>query len=71
MRHAFSRPGGTLADAGDDPALKCRAIVGLSRWDEDGRAPQQSPNGWPGARVAVCKDPANGSLRWTKGAKGG
>src|ERR1035437_8878999 len=37
MRWAFSRPGGTLAGADDDPALKRRAIVGLSRWDEDGR----------------------------------
>ena len=26
----FSRPGGTLAGADDDPALKRRAIVGLS-----------------------------------------
>ena len=41
MRHVFSRPGGTLAGAGENPALKRRAIVGLSRWDEDGRAPQQ------------------------------
>ena len=35
--HAFSRPGGTLAGAGENPALKRRAIVGLSRWDEAGR----------------------------------
>jgi hypothetical protein len=66
MCHAFSRPGGTLAGAGDDPALKRRAIVGLSRWDEggrdaenghrDGRAPQQSPS-----------RAANGSLRWMNG----
>jgi hypothetical protein len=65
--HAFSRPGGTLAGAGDDPALKRRAIVGLSRWDEggrdagnghrDGRAPQPSPS-----------RAANGSLGWTNGA---
>ena len=31
----------------------------------DGRASQQSPNGWPCVRVAVCKDPAKGSLGWT------
>lgn len=30
----FNRPGGTCADADADPALKRRAIVGLSRWDE-------------------------------------
>jgi len=30
----FSRPGGTHAGGDDDPALKRRAIVGLSRWDE-------------------------------------
>jgi hypothetical protein len=69
MRHAFSRPGGTLADADDDPALKRRAIVALSRWDEgerdaengnrDGRAPQPSPS-----------RAANGSLGWTNRAKG-
>ena len=57
MCRPFSRPGGTLAGAGDDPALKRRAIVTLSRWDEggrdaengnrDGRAPQQSPSWWP------------------------
>jgi hypothetical protein len=35
--HAFSRPGGTLAGAGENPALKRRAIVALSRWDEAGR----------------------------------
>jgi len=68
--HAFSRPGGTRAGAGDDPALKRRAIVTLSRWDEggrdagngnrDGRAPQQCPS-----------RAANGSLGWTNGAKGG
>ncbi len=68
MRRAFSRPGGTLAGAGDDPALKRRAIVGMSRWDEagrdaengnrDGRAPQQCPS-----------RAANGSLGWTNGAK--
>ena len=61
--HAFSRPGGTRAGAGDDPALKRRAIVTLSRWDEggrdagnghrDGRAPQPSPS-----------RAANGSLGW-------
>jgi hypothetical protein len=28
----FSRPGGTCADADNDPALKRRAIFGLSRW---------------------------------------
>ena len=67
--HAFSRPGGTRAGAGDDPALKRRAIVTLSRWDEggrdagngnrDGRAPQQCPS-----------RAANGGLGWTNGAKG-
>jgi hypothetical protein len=41
MRRAFSRPGGTLAGAGENLALKRRAIVGMSRWDERGRAPQQ------------------------------
>jgi hypothetical protein len=34
---SFCRPYGTRADANDDPALKRRAIVGLSRWDERGR----------------------------------
>ena len=33
----FCRPCGTRAGANDDPALKRRAIVGLSRWDERGR----------------------------------
>ena len=33
--------------------------------NRDGRAPQQSPNGWPCAMVAVGKDSANGSLGWT------
>jgi len=32
----FSRPGGTRADADGYPALKHRAIVGLSLWDGDG-----------------------------------
>jgi hypothetical protein len=32
----FSRPCGTYADAGNDPALKRRAIVGLSSWDDHG-----------------------------------
>jgi len=32
--------------------------------NRDGRAPRQSPNGWPCALVAVCKDPAKGSLGW-------
>jgi hypothetical protein len=32
--HAFSRPGGTLAGAGEDPALKRRAIVAMSLRDE-------------------------------------
>ena len=58
-RRPFSRPGGTLAAAGDDPALKRRAIVELSRWDERGRM------------VAVCQDPAKGGLGWTNGANGG
>jgi hypothetical protein len=35
--HAFSRPGGTRAGADDNPALKRRAIVALSRWDKGGR----------------------------------
>jgi hypothetical protein len=34
--HAFSRPGGTRAGAGENPALKRRAIVALSRRDEAG-----------------------------------
>jgi hypothetical protein len=38
MRHPFSRPCGTRAGADEYPALKRRAIVGLSRWDEHGRA---------------------------------
>jgi len=38
--------------------------------NRDGRAPQQRPNWWPCAMVAVCKDPAKGSLGWTNGAKG-
>jgi hypothetical protein len=33
MRHPFSRPNGTCAGADEDPALKRRAIIGLSRWD--------------------------------------
>jgi hypothetical protein len=33
MEMNFSRPGGTCADAGDDPALKRRAIFMSSRWD--------------------------------------
>src|ERR1035438_10165453 len=33
--------------------------------NRDGRAPQPRPNGWPCARVAVCTDPAKGSLGWT------
>ena len=40
MRHAFSRPGGTLTGAGENPALKRRAIVALSRWDEAGATPK-------------------------------
>ena len=36
----------------------------------DGRAPRQSPSWWPCALVAVCKDPANGSLGWTNAGKG-
>jgi hypothetical protein len=39
MEMNFSRPGGTHANADDDPALKRRAIFGLSRWDECGSAP--------------------------------
>ena len=35
----FSHPCGTRADAGEYPALKRRAIIGLSRWDERGRIP--------------------------------
>ena len=31
------RPSGTCIDFTTNPALKCRAIVGLSRWDERGR----------------------------------
>jgi hypothetical protein len=34
----FSRPCGTYTDAGNDPALKRRAIFGLSRWDEQQRS---------------------------------
>jgi hypothetical protein len=51
MRRAFSRPGGTLADAGDDPALKRRAIVGLSRWDERGRVRVARAGGTPCWRI--------------------
>ena len=36
----FSRPGGTRAGAGDNPALKRRAIVALSRRDEAGATPK-------------------------------
>ncbi len=36
MCRPVSRPAGTRAGADDDPALKRRAIVGLSRWDEPG-----------------------------------
>jgi hypothetical protein len=32
------------------------------------RAPQQRPNSWPRAMLAVCKDPAKGSLGWTNEA---
>jgi restriction system protein len=46
VRRSFSRPGGTLADADDDPALKRRAIFRLSRWDEHG------------PMLAGCKDKA-------------
>jgi len=38
LRGSFSRPGGTRADADDDPALKRRAIIGMSLWDKRGRA---------------------------------
>jgi hypothetical protein len=38
--HAFSRPGGTRAGAGDNPALKRRAIVALSLRDEAGATPK-------------------------------
>jgi hypothetical protein len=43
----FSRPGGTHAGADDDPALKRRAIVGLSL---PGRAKK---NGWHSAPAAL------------------
>ncbi|MGB7747796.1 MAG: hypothetical protein WBN75_10970 [Verrucomicrobiia bacterium] len=39
----FSRPGGTHAGGDDDPALKRRAIIGLSRWDEENAAAGVSP----------------------------
>ena len=63
MRHPFSRPGGTHAGAGEYPALKRRAIIGLSRWDRaraDGRAfrmPQGqrgAPKSDEGGRVALA-----------------
>jgi len=38
MCRPVSRPCGTYADADNDPALKRRAIVGLSRWDERKRS---------------------------------
>jgi len=34
----FSRPCGTHSSDAGDPALKRRAIVGLSRWDEQRRS---------------------------------
>jgi hypothetical protein len=37
MRRPFSRPCGTRGGAGEYPALKRRAIIALSRWDERGR----------------------------------
>jgi hypothetical protein len=37
MCRPVSRPCGTCAGADEYPALKRRAIVGLSRWDERGR----------------------------------
>jgi hypothetical protein len=60
----FSRPGGTHAGANDDPALKRRAIIGLSL---PGRAK---------ADVAHPRDGAEGNLfpefilGWTIGAIG-
>jgi hypothetical protein len=69
--HAFSRPGGTLAGAGDNPALKRRAIVALSLRDEAGATPKTAtgtgalPGNVPvGGRAQA---PANGSLGWTNG----
>ena len=38
--HAFSRPGGTRAGAGDNPALKRRAIIAMSLRDEAGATPK-------------------------------
>ena len=69
MRHAFSRPGGTLAGAGENPALKRRAIVALSRRDEAGR---DAENGHRAGRAPLqCPSrAANGSLGLTNGAKG-
>jgi hypothetical protein len=72
--HAFSRPGGTRAGAGDNPALKRRAIVALSLRDEAGATPETAtgtgalPSNVPvGGRAQA---PANGSLGWTNGARG-
>ena len=80
MEINFSRPCGTRAVADEDPALKRRAIVGLSLWDGDGFC--------FGRWVAVCQHPdslglahfqlsrgderrAKIILRWTFGAFGG
>jgi hypothetical protein len=40
---SFSRPGGTLAGAGENPALKRRAIVALSLRDEAARRRKRLP----------------------------
>jgi hypothetical protein len=54
MRHPFSRPCGTRAGAGEYPALKRRAIIRLSRWDERGRTGRtfRMPQGQRGAWLA-------------------
>jgi hypothetical protein len=36
MRRPFSRPCGTFPSDASTPALKRRAIIGLSRWDWNG-----------------------------------
>jgi hypothetical protein len=47
----FSRPGGTCADADTDPALKRRAIAGLSRWYERRRQMQFGLDDWGNWRL--------------------
>ena len=74
MRCAFSRPGGTRAGAGEDPALKRRAIVAMSLRDEgSATAKMATGTGALPGNVPVggrAQAPANGSLGWTNGAKG-